>query len=210
MTRSGKTPATKTYCGYIEVAAELLRQYVGGNFRSTEQAVLGMVDAHRLVDAIAVFMLIIDLPAFLLLDQRQTVRSVAVDFVRGSEDEGRMRKVIPRQFEHVQGAIRIDGEIRVHVPGGPVVGRLGSGVYYRFYLMANWLDDSFKCGGVSDVNMVMRVSTAEIIGELLQVPAARSIRAEKFSPHVVINADYGVAFCGEKPGRFRADQPGTS
>src|SRR5687767_6067923 len=101
MTWSGKTSAAKTDCGHIEIAAKLLRQYVGGNLRSTEQAVLRMINAHRLVDAIAVLMLVIDLPSFLLLDQRQAVRRVTVDFVGGGEDERRMGKVVSREFEHV-------------------------------------------------------------------------------------------------------------
>ena len=70
----------------------------------------------------------VDLPAGLLLDQRQAVGPVAVHLVGGAVDERRVDAVLADVLQHVEGAAGVDVEVGERVAHRPVVRRLGGGV----------------------------------------------------------------------------------
>src|SRR5688572_6129943 len=84
-----EAPAAETGGFEPEVATVLLNQHVGGNLRGAEYRVCRVVERHLLVDADEAGMLRCDLPPSGTLDERKTVRRVAVDLVGGREDEWR-------------------------------------------------------------------------------------------------------------------------
>ena len=56
-----------------------------------------------------------------VFDERQFIGPIAIHLVGGGEDERRVGTKPPRRFEHGQRALRVDREVGVRVPGGPVV-----------------------------------------------------------------------------------------
>ena len=81
MIGAGQAPATEADRLHLEVAAIFLDQHVSRHLRSAEEAVQHLVDRHVLADAVTVGMPGCDLPSSFPLDQRQTVRHVAIDFI---------------------------------------------------------------------------------------------------------------------------------
>jgi hypothetical protein len=61
--------------------------------------VKGAVDRHRRVDALEVGVVARQIEPLIKLDQRKSVRLVAVDLVRGNEDEGRVGRVVTSRLE---------------------------------------------------------------------------------------------------------------
>ena len=91
------------------------------------------VDPHRLVDAVALRRVGV-VPARLELDELELVRRVAVDLVRGQEDERRLGHVLAGRLEQVERADRVDLEVverarsrRGRARAAPRSGRLRSG-----------------------------------------------------------------------------------
>ncbi len=73
----------------------------------------------------------LDFPAFLQLAQRQTVRGVAINFVRRCKNKRRFRAEISRRLEQIQRAVGVDGEIGLRIARRPIVRRLRRGVNDR-------------------------------------------------------------------------------
>lgn len=86
-----QTPAAKGSRLHTEVLPVLLHQNIGRYLRSAEQAVHGMVDRHILANAVVIDVGRIDFPASFVLDQRQTIGRIAVDFIGRRENKDRVR-----------------------------------------------------------------------------------------------------------------------
>src|SRR6202012_3549328 len=69
MIRAGQTAAAKARRLHPKIASVLLDHHIGGNLRSTEDAVHRMIDAHVFANAGRVGMGWVDLPSRLQLDQ---------------------------------------------------------------------------------------------------------------------------------------------
>jgi hypothetical protein len=82
---------------------------------------LAAVDAHLLVDALVIRVVRVELPPLFKLQERQGVRSIAIDLVGRAEDERGLRTEPPRVLEHDERPVGVDGEVRIEVPGGPIV-----------------------------------------------------------------------------------------
>src|SRR5437667_128053 len=77
-----------------------------------EQAVLGAVYGHRLVDAVGGEAVRgIDLPARLLFDHRELVGSIAVHLARRGEHEDGLRAMPARLLEQEHGGPGVDVEV---------------------------------------------------------------------------------------------------
>jgi len=83
---TGKAPPAEAGGAHAEVASVLLHHDVCGDLARTEEAVLALVDAHRLGDS-AVMLRQRVVPARLELDERQLVGRIPVDLVRAEEAE---------------------------------------------------------------------------------------------------------------------------
>src|SRR4029077_8979511 len=97
---------------------------------------LGVIDTHRLRDTGLVFVARLYFPALLEFAQRQTVRRVAIDFVRRCENEWGLGRKLSCSFEQIQRAIGVHSKISLRIARGPVVGRLRWGVHKGFNLAA--------------------------------------------------------------------------
>src|SRR5215469_3585355 len=103
MIGTGETTAAKTHRLHAEITPIFLDQHVGGNFGSPKEAVHRLVNAHRLVDAVpAIGMIFWQLPARLLLDQRQPIGGVTVNFVGAGENEARIGAKLPRRLQEIE------------------------------------------------------------------------------------------------------------
>src|SRR5262245_50681357 len=80
--RAGETTAPKGNGRHSEIYPVFLDKNVCCNFRRAEERMLRVIDTHRLRDTGLVFMARLYFPAFLEFAQRQTVRRIAIDFVR--------------------------------------------------------------------------------------------------------------------------------
>ena len=119
--RTGQAAAAKTGGLQAKIISVFLHQHIGGDFRCAEQRVLGLVNAHRFRNAGFVFVTGFDFPALFQFDERQAVRRVPVNLVRGSENEDRFGAELAGGFEQVERGGGVDAEIRVRITGRPVV-----------------------------------------------------------------------------------------
>ena len=85
----------------------------------------GAVNRHRGVDAVEVAVAGGKLEPRLQLLERQLVREVAVDLVRRDQDEGRVRGMLPRRLEQVQGPVGVDAKVRLGIVARPSHGTAG-------------------------------------------------------------------------------------
>src|SRR5674476_1071926 len=93
--RAGETAAAKTHRLHAEVTSVFLHQNVRRNFARAEQRMFRLVNAHRFVNALAVFVRRVNFPALLQFAQRQKIRRVAINFVRAGENENRPGAMLP-------------------------------------------------------------------------------------------------------------------
>src|SRR5262249_25132980 len=80
--RAGETTAPKGNGRHSEISPVFLDKNVCCNFRRTEERMLRVIDTHRLRDAGLVFVARLYFPTFSEFAQRQTVRRIAIHFVR--------------------------------------------------------------------------------------------------------------------------------
>src|SRR5579863_714616 len=133
----GKTAAAETDRLEAEIASIFLNEYVCGHLRSAEEAMEGAVDAHAFGNAVcAIGMGRIQLPALVQLDQRQSIGSVAIDFVRTGKHEHGIGRVPASEFQQVQRSGGIDRKIREGLARCPIVRGLRCGVEYPDYIFA--------------------------------------------------------------------------
>src|SRR5713101_54075 len=98
--RAGQTSTAKAGGFHVEIAAIFLHENVRGCLRRPEQGVFRGIDTHGFRDAMLVIrMAPIELPAGVLFDQWQVVRTIAVYLVGRGEDEDRFRANLPGRFE---------------------------------------------------------------------------------------------------------------
>lgn len=82
MVRPRQASSSKRRRAHGKVSSILLYQHIGGNLRCSEQAMRALIDRHILTNTLSVGMVWVDLPPQFVLDQRQFVRAIPVDFVR--------------------------------------------------------------------------------------------------------------------------------
>ena len=204
----GQAAAAEDARPHAEIAAVLLHQHVGGHLRGPEQRVGRLIDAHRLVDAVRERMRRVDLPARLLLDQRQPVRRVAVDLVGRGEDEDGVRAVLATGLEQIEGADGVDAEVRERLASGPIVRRLRGGVDDGRDVGAVVRQHPTHGRGVPDVEVLVTVARPVATLELGPLPRCRGLVAEEALAHVVVDADDLVAARHERIDGLRANQSG--
>src|ERR671919_2049888 len=88
----------------------------------------GAIKRHRRVDPVEVAVLRWKLESRLEFLQGQLVREVSIDLVRRDQNKARVRCVMPRGLQEVQGPVGVDAEVRLYVSCGPLVRGLCSGV----------------------------------------------------------------------------------
>src|SRR5207244_6115461 len=120
--RAGETAATKRNGRHSEISPVFLDENIGCNFRRTEERMLGVVDTHRLRNTGLVFVARLYFPAFLEFAQRQTVRRVAIDFVRRGENERRRGRKRSRSFEQLQRAVGGHSKLSLRIAGSTAGG----------------------------------------------------------------------------------------
>uniref|UniRef100_A0A6J6A277 Unannotated protein n=1 Tax=freshwater metagenome TaxID=449393 RepID=A0A6J6A277_9ZZZZ len=204
--RARQAAAAKTDRRHLEVAAVLLDQQVGGEFRNPKQRVGGQVDRHRQIDAAEPLVPGGQLPAGFELLKRQKVGRVAVDLVCRGEDEGCGRREISGRLEEVEGAVGIDAEVGLGLGSGPVVRRLRSGVHDQLDLRAVLLKDGANRLLVADVDRKRPERGPEIGGQPLGGGCRRGRISEEVGAHVVVYADHLEALPGEVARRLGSDQ----
>src|ERR1700722_14054986 len=102
MAGTGETTPTKASCLHAEIAPVLLNEDISSDLGVSEQAVRGLVDAHRFVDPILpIGMVVQQLPAGGLLDERQAIGRVAIDLVGAGKNEARVWAVLPRCLQKI-------------------------------------------------------------------------------------------------------------
>src|SRR5271166_4263186 len=112
MPGTGQTTAAKASGLHTKIASVFLDQDISGDLGGAKQAVHRLVDAHRLVDPVTPKSMVVrQLPAGALLDERQPIRRVAVDFVGAGKDEACIRTVLPCCLQEIERAAGIDREI---------------------------------------------------------------------------------------------------
>src|SRR2546430_8085198 len=100
MCRTGKAASAKHTSTHIKVPTIFLNQHVSGHLACAENAVFGLIDAHRLVDAaLAPRMRRLELPTLFGFVPRQAIRCVAVNLVCRCEDEYGIRCELPGRFK---------------------------------------------------------------------------------------------------------------
>src|SRR5262245_35541540 len=93
MRRTSKAASAKHASTHVKVFAVFLNHDVRSQLACTENTVLGLVDAHRLVyPAFAPRMRRVEFPALLGFIQRQVIRCVTINLVRRRQDEYSMRR----------------------------------------------------------------------------------------------------------------------
>ena len=166
-----------------------------------------VVDRHFLTDAVPVRVFWVDLPARVQLAQRERVRPVAVDLVRGGEDKRRLLGVQPNRLEEVERPDRVDVEVDKGLPRRPVVRGLGRSMDNELDRIPVAAEDREDRLAIADVEIVVDVALAERFLYTPSIPVRRGVGAEKDTAHVVIDPDDVEAERPEVDSRLRADQP---
>jgi hypothetical protein len=167
-----------------------------------------VVDGHLLGDALGgPGVRRIQLPAGVLLDQGQGVRRVAVHLVGGAVDDRRLDAVLADVLQHVERAGGVHVEVGERIAHGPVVRGLGGRVDHDGDVTAVVPEDLPERVAVPDVDAVMGVRRAQLIGQPPHVPGGGRLGAEELLAHVVVDADHVQTQAGEVPDRLRPDQP---
>jgi hypothetical protein len=115
-----------------------------------------------------------------------------------------------RRLQHVERADRVDVEVGERLLGRPVVRGLGRGVDDQADVAAQLGEERGQPVPVADVDLVVGVPVADLLGQAVQVPPGGAVLAEEVAAHVVVDADDVHAEAGEVPHRLGADQTGGS
>ena len=207
MRRPSEAAAAKTRGLQAEIVAVFLYQHIRRNLAGAKERMLCHVNAHRLRNAGLVFVAGLDFPALGQLDQRQSVRRVAVDLVRGRENKGGLGTEQTGRLKQIQRADGIHAEVGVGVAGGPVVRGLGGGVNHQGDVLAQLLEKFFDRSAVADVEIMMFV-LGDGLDKFLAIAQRGSFLAKKPLPEIVVDADDLETFPGKALDAFRTNQSG--
>src|SRR3974377_1774235 len=137
MRRTGKAAPAKYTGAHTKVPAIFLNHHVSSQFACAKDAVFGLVDAHRFVDAVpAPRVTCVELPALFGFVQRQAIRRIAVNLIGRCMDKYRIRRKPPGGFKYHQRTRSVDRKIRRRLAYGPVMTRLGSTMDYEFDILS--------------------------------------------------------------------------
>src|SRR6476619_1359184 len=100
MARPSQTAAAQTACRHSNVASILLHNYVPGNFGSSKQRMLRLVNSEILSDAVRIRRIGIVPPGRQLL-KRNSIGCITVHFVGGEMEQGSFRAISPHAFKQV-------------------------------------------------------------------------------------------------------------
>ena len=117
----GETAATKRNGRHSEISSIFLDENVCGNFRCTEERMFRVIDTHRLRNTRLVFVARLYFPAFLKFAKRQSIRRIAVDFVRRRENKLSLGRKLSGCFEQIQRPVGVHGKISLRIARSPVV-----------------------------------------------------------------------------------------
>src|ERR1700677_2653769 len=145
---------------------------------------LRLVDAERFRDPIPVRLVRI-FPARVKFLERQLVRGIAVDFVRGHGSDRRFGSMLTRSLKQVERADGIGMEIREGHGGGQVVAWLGRGVHHGVRL--ELLQKIEHALAVADIDLVMYKTLNRTLKPAL-IPSRIAQRAEEDRALIVINS----------------------
>ncbi len=191
---------------HAEVASVLLHQNVGRHLARAEQAVRGAIERHALVDAVlGVRVRRLELPAGLLLDQRQRIGGVTVDLVGRREDEGGLGTELPRRLQKHQCALGVDAEIGEWLARRPVVARLCGGVDDQLDLASVSFEQPIDRQAITDVQRLVGIA-GQVPRHLFGLACGRGGRAEEISAHVVVDADDVEPLLVQELARLAANQ----
>lgn len=205
MTGTGQASAAKASRLHPKVTAVLLNQHIGRHLGRPEQTVLAVIDRHRLRNPAAIGVILPDLPARLPLFQREGIRRVAVNLVRGRKNEDCLRTVLTHGFQQVERSIGVDREIHVRVPRRPVVRRLRRRVHHQTHVLAVLLEDRLDRLAVTNVHRHVPV-TRNGRFQLPPIPGRRCLLAEENPPQVVVDANDLQITTSEMPHGLRPNQ----
>lgn len=184
MVRARKAAATQAAGGHVEVAAVFLHGDVGGDFRCSEERVLGLIYRKVFCDAVFVRGIVI-VPACFEFFQFNGVGPVTIDFVGRHVNEWRFRAGLTSGFEQVESANGVGVEVIEWYRSGAVVARLSCRVDDRIGL--DLLNDCQDPVSVANVDLVMRILLDEAFKSLL-VQARVALRSEEDGALIVVDA----------------------
>src|SRR6476660_3588882 len=119
MRSTRKTTAAESDGRHAEITPIFLNENERADLGRAKERMLRVSDAHRFGNAGLVFVARLDFPAFLQLAQRKAIGCVAIDLVRGSKDEWRLRRKLSRGLQEIQCAVRVDSEIGLRIARCP-------------------------------------------------------------------------------------------
>ena len=146
-------------------------------------------------------------PALFQLDEWQTVRRVAVDFIRAREEEDGLGAVLPGGFEEVHRAEGVDTEVNQGRARGPIVRGLRGGMDDDLHGTAELAKERRNALRIADIEWAVPVA-GKLAGQLLARGCGRGAGTEEFGPHVIVDADDIEAFRGESAAGLGTDQSG--
>ena len=110
-----------------------------------------------------------------------------------------------RGFQQDQGAVGVDGEVRLRVLRRPVVGRLCRRVDHQGDVLAVPGEHGLDACRVANIDVVVAVGGHGRL-EFATAPLGGGVVAEEGPPHVIVDADDVEALAAEEPHCFCADQ----
>src|SRR6516162_4724556 len=142
-------------------------------------------------------MIIGEFPTSRSFNQRQPIRVVAVHFVSARKNEARVRAVLPRCFQDIECAISVDRKIDKGRLRRPVMGGLRCGMDYGGYVCTILRKEIPQSILIANIDIVMSIPS-DFGLEASAVRNGAGFRPEKFSTHVIVNANDLQALNGKK------------
>ena len=204
---AGEASSAEAARRHAEVAAVFLDHDIGGDFGGAEEGVFALVDGEILADAVLVSGIVV-VPAGLELFEGDAVGPVSVDFVRRHVDEGGLGTSLSRRFEEIEGADGVGVKIVKRDRGGPIVRGLRGGVDDG--VGSQLTKEGEDALAVADVEFVVVKGGAERFSETMLVVAGVTLRPEKDSALVVVDAMDLPAKRREMDADFRANEAGRA
>ena len=182
--RPGETAAAEDSDGHVEIAPKLLAHHVRRNLRCTEDGVQATIDRHGLINSIQAAGVIV---ALFLLDQRQRVRPVAINFVGAGKTERGFWTEIPCGNQQIHGSDGIHIEIVVRNTGGLVVRGLSCGVDHEIRPFPfEQIADALPVPNIQRQVPVVRKRMLE----LFHHGGGGALRPKELPAHVVVDAGH--------------------